>query len=433
MKNKLKNIKLLSAILTVVIILSSCEYQSVADAIYQDQTIYMPASKSGVYTIDNVSANNAPFRYEMDTINNKILIPLGIYRSGINNKGDISVDIKINNDTVSKLISAGSLTGSDNSAINILPSDKYVLPSIVQIKNSEESAVLQLAVDVPFLLANPSKRFALGVTISSNDVKASPNLNTTIVLINTNFIFPKPNFSFVIDSQDSTTAIFKNTSLFGIKYNWDFGDGSPVFTGTTPPAHKYDSLGIYNLKLTAHGVTGSVVRLDSIIHLWKNVTNIYFPNPGNPFVRSDNRAVKTGNLKDWSCTSNVQSSGGYGGFYADVIPVMDFYSSLPLANAKIYRSFDLPKGIYKAGFVNAGFKGSNDCYFIVALGDEIPNIEAIPNNTNILAKYHWNTDISISTNQINFKLKTTQRVTIGFIVNNTAKSEVKIKSVFLYR
>lgn len=98
-----------------------------------------------------MSANNAPFRYEMDTINNKILIPLGIYRSGINNKGDISVDIKINNDTVSKLISAGSLTGSDNSAINILPSDKYVLPSIVQIKNSEESAVLQLAVDVPFV------------------------------------------------------------------------------------------------------------------------------------------------------------------------------------------------------------------------------------------------------------------------------------------
>lgn len=433
MKNRFKKIKLLSSILPVVIILSSCEYQSVVDAIYPDQAIYMAASKSGVYTIDNVSTNNAPFRYEMDSKNNKILIPLGIYRSGINNKGDISVDIKINNDTVLKLISAGGLMGSDNSAINILPSDKYILPSTVQVNNVKENAVMQLVIDIPFLLANPGKRFALGITISSNEVKASPNLNTTIVLINTNFIFPKANFSFVIDSQDSTKAIFTNTSLFGIKYNWDFGDGSPVFTGITPLAHKYDSLGIYNLKLTAQGVTGSVVTLDSIVHLWKNVTNIYFPNPGNPFLRSDNRAVKTGNLKDWSYTTNVQSSGGYGGYYADIIPVMDFFSVLPLTNAKIYRSFDLPKGIYKTGFVNAGFKGGNDCYFMVALGNEIPNVEAIPNNDNILAAYHWNTDISTSSNQINFELKTSQRVTIGFLVNNTAKSEVKIKSVFLFR
>jgi PKD repeat protein len=432
MKNRLKKIKLLSAILPVVIILSSCEYQSVADAIYPDQTIYMAASKSGVYTIDNVSTDNAPFRYEMDSTNNKILIPLGIYRSGINNKGDISVDIKINNDTVLKLISAGGLIGSDNSTVDILPSDKYVLPATVQVKNGNENAVVQLVIDIPFLLANPGKRFALGITISSNNVKTSPNLNTTIVLINTNFIFPKANFSFVVDSQDSTKAIFTNTSLFGIKYKWDFGDGSPVFIGNTPPAHKYDSLGIYNLKLTVQGVTGSIVTLDSIVHLWKNVTKIYFPNPGNPFIRSDNRAVKTGNLKDWSWTANVQS-GGYGGFYADLIPVMDFFSTLPLSNAKIFRSFDLPQGIYKSGFVNAGFKGSNDCYYMVALGDSLPNVEAIPNNSNVLASYHWNTDISTSTNEIYFELKSTQRVTIGFLVNNTAKSEVKIKSVFLYR
>ena len=220
--------------------------------------------------------------------------------------------------------------------------------------------------------------------------------------------------------------------MFGVSYKWDFGDGSTVSNNFTPPAHKYDSLGIYNLKLTVLGVTGNTVVLDSIVHLWKNVTTTYFPNPGNPFYRSDNRAVKTGNLKDWSYTSNVQS-GGYGGYYADVVPVMDFFSSLALSNAKIYRTFVLPKGIYKTGFVNAGFKGTNDCYFIAALGTEIPNIETIPNNQNVLASYHWNTDILLTTNLINFELKSAQTVTIGFVVNNTAKSEVKINSVFLFR
>lgn len=428
-----RNIKLLLAFPLLAITIISCDYQSVAEANYPDQQIYMPAAISGVYTIDNISATNAPFRYIMDNDNKKIIIPLGIYRSGVNNNGNINVDIKINNDTVNNLISAGDLIGYDNTNLDTLPADKYSLPSNVLFNSGIENVNMQLVIDIPFLLANPNKRFALGITISSNDVEANPLLSTIIVLINTNFIFPKPNYSYVADSQDSTVAIFTNTSLFCVKYTWDFGDGSPVFIGVTPPAHKYDSLGIYNFKLTVQGVTGNTITLDSIVHMWQNVTKTYFPNPGNPFIRSDNRAVKTGNLKDWDCTPNVKSSNGYGGFYADLIPVMDFYSSLPLVNAKIYRSFDLPKGIYRAGFVNAGFKGTNDCYFVAALGNEIPNAESIQGNANVLSYYHWNTDILTSTNEINFELKTTQRVTIGFLVNNTAKSEIKIKSVFLFR
>ncbi|MEI6751981.1 MAG: DUF5013 domain-containing protein [Paludibacter sp.] len=430
MKRRIKNsIKYLLALPILAITFVSCQYQAIADAVYPDQGVYIPAAKSGIYTIDNVAAVNAPFRYVMDNVNNKIIVPIGVYRYGISNKGDITVNIALNNDTVNKLITAGSLLTSDL----ILPVDKYTLPTSIQLKNGVECADMQLAIDVPFLLANPGKRYVLGVTISSNDSKSNALLSTAVVVINTNFIFPKANFSYTVDPSDSTKAIFTNTSLFGVSYKWDFGDGSAVSTDKTPPAHKYDSLGIYNLKLSVLGVTGNTVVLDSIVHLWKNVTTTYFPNPGNPFYRSDNRAVKTGNLKDWSCTSNVQSSSGYGGYYADAVPVMDFFSTLALVNAKIYRTFVLPKGIYKAGFVNAGFKGTNDCYFVAALGTEIPNIETIPNNQNVLASYHWNTDILLSTNQINFELKSAQTVTIGFVVNNTAKSEVKINSVFLFR
>jgi hypothetical protein len=423
------NIKYLLSLLILTITIVSCQYQAIADADYPDQGVYIPIAKSGIYTIDNVSATNAPFRYVMDNENNKIIIPIGVYRYGISNSGTIAVNIALNNDTVTKLIAAGNLLTSDI----ILPADKYTLPTSIQFQNGVESTDMQLAIDVPFLLANPNKRYVLGVTITSNDSKTNALFNTAVVVINTNFIFPKANFSYTVDPADSTKAIFTNTSSFGVSYTWDFGDGSPISTEKTPPAHKYDSLGIYNLKLSVLGVTGNTLVLDSIVHLWKNVTTTYFPNPGNPFYRSDNRAVKTGNLTDWSCTSNVQSSGGYGGYYADAVPVMDFFSTLALVNAKIYRTFLLPKGIYKTGFVNAGFKGTNDCYFVAALGTEIPNIETIPNNQNLLASYHWNTDILLTTNEINFELKTAQTVTIGFVVNNTAKSEVKINSVFLFR
>ena len=430
MKNRIiNNIKYLLSLTLLAITIVSCQYQAIADATYPEQGVYIPAAKSGIYTIDNVAATNAPFRYVMDNVNNKIIIPIGVYRYGISNKGDITVNISLNNDTVNKLITAGSLLTTDL----VLPADKYTLPTAIQLQNGVECADMQLTLDVPFLLANPGKRFVLGVTIASNDSKSNPLLNTAVVVINTNFIFPKANFTYTVDPADSTKAIFTNTSLFGLSYKWDFGDGSAISTDITPPAHKYDSLGIYNLKLSVLGVTGNTVVLDSIVHLWKNITKTYFPNPGNPFFRSDNRAVKTGNLKDWSCTSNVQSSSGYGGYYADAIPVMDFFSTLALVNAKIYRTFVLPKGIYRTGFVNAGFKGTNDCYFVAAIGTELPNIETIPNNQNVLASYHWNTDILLSTNQINFELKSAQTVTIGFVVNNTAKSEVKINSVFLFR
>lgn len=432
MRNRLEKIKLLVAFLPALIFLYSCEYQTVADAKYPDQTIYMPIARSGIYTVNNIAAENAPFRYEVDSVNKKILIPVGIYRSGVTNKGDILVDIQLNNDTVLKLIADQSLIGTDSSGVEILPAERFSLPATVKVEDGKESVIIKLAIDMDFMLSNPDKFYALGITISSAALKANTLLNTAILLIDTKFVFPKPSFTFVVDEQDSTRVTFTNTSLFGVKYSWDFGDGSPVYTGFTPPVHDYDSLGIYNLKLTAKGVTGSVVTLDSAVHLWKNITRIYIPNPGNPFLRSDNRAVKTGNLKDWSCTPNVQP-GGFGGYYADLIPVMDFFSTLPLVNAKIYRSFDLPKGKYKAGFVNAGFRGINDCYFMYALGDQLPDAENIPDNPNVLASYRWNTDILSSTNEIYFELTSTQRVTVGFLVNNTARSEIKIRSVFLYR
>ena len=121
MKNRIKmNIKYLSSLLILAIAIVSCQYQAIADADYPEQGVYIPIAKSGIYTIDNVAVTNAPFRYVMDNVNNKIIIPIGVYRYGISNRGTIAVNIALNNDTVTNLIAAGSLLTSDI----ILPADK---------------------------------------------------------------------------------------------------------------------------------------------------------------------------------------------------------------------------------------------------------------------------------------------------------------------
>ncbi|HEY6899668.1 MAG TPA: PKD domain-containing protein [Puia sp.] len=46
------------------------------------------------------------------------------------------------------------------------------------------------------------------------------------------------------------TAVFKNTSIAGQKFYWDFGDGSPIDSSLSP-THFYPNVGVYNVKLTA--------------------------------------------------------------------------------------------------------------------------------------------------------------------------------------
>ncbi|MBS1664292.1 MAG: PKD domain-containing protein [Bacteroidetes bacterium] len=46
------------------------------------------------------------------------------------------------------------------------------------------------------------------------------------------------------------TAVFKNTSVAGQKFYWNFGDGSPIDSSLSP-SHLYTGVGIYNVTLTA--------------------------------------------------------------------------------------------------------------------------------------------------------------------------------------
>lgn len=414
--------------------ITSCSYQEITDAEYPDQLIYMPAAKSGIFLIDKVDepiGNTTPgstFRYKIESEMGRFVVPLAVYRSGIDNKGGFIVDIQVNADTIAQLQAMQEILPENTL---LLPIDKYTLVPSVVMKDGSEIATFELSIDLDFLRQNHGKVFAMGISVSSSSRKSNKSLTTTIVVVNTSFLKPVIDFVSVPDETDGKTIKFINTTLYGSGYTWDFGDGSTV-SNEKSPMHTYSNYGSYSVTLSANGLIGNNT-FTKVVKLWENITNIYFPNPGNPFLRSDNRTVKTGNLKDWSCTANVQPEG-YGGFYNDNgIGVMDFFSVQGLTNAKIYRTIELPAGSYKTGFVNAGFAGKNECYFVAALGNELPDIETIDNNVNVLAKYYWNTDILTAKNEINFELQSPQRITIGFVVTNTAKSEIKINSVFLFK
>lgn len=91
------------------------------------------------------------------------------------------------------------------------------------------------------------------VTLVVNFNNCSDTATSTIV-VNQG---PTPQFTSNAQMSCTTpfTVNFTNTSIGGVSYVWDFGDGSPTSTMTSP-SHTYTSYGNYTVTLTATGANG---------------------------------------------------------------------------------------------------------------------------------------------------------------------------------
>ena len=260
MKNIVKSrIKLLVAMIGVVMLIGSCEYQEVADTSWPDQLIYMPAAYYNNYMIDAVPAAigysptvGYPTRFLVDTVARKFNVLLGAYRSGKDNAGSFVVDIAVNTDTINQLL---AIVGSLPAGTLLLPSDQYSIPASVEMKDGMDIAKFDLSIDLDYLLANyPAQTFALAVEISSTARKTNPKLATTIIVVDTKIMQPTASFT---TTANGTTLTFNNTSLYGTKFTWTFGDGSADQVTTTAKnevvSHTYAS-GTYTASLTVVGV-----------------------------------------------------------------------------------------------------------------------------------------------------------------------------------
>jgi PKD repeat protein len=247
------SIKILTLLVVITHNFISCDYDEFKPAEYTTSKLYMPASVRGIFTIDNVPQRvewlptpGYAYDFKIDKENNKFIVPLGVYRSGIERKGDINVNIEVKNDTVNMLKSSGKIPGSTV----ILPSNQYSLPTSVTVKNGSEIAGFDLEINLGYLLSHPNEIFAIGVGISSDKLEVNQDISTTIIVIHTKLLVPTADFIYSINGK---TVTFTNESGFGMKYLWNFGDGR---SNSKNPSHTFSSSGNYIVTLTTEGVLG---------------------------------------------------------------------------------------------------------------------------------------------------------------------------------
>jgi PKD repeat protein len=285
--NKIINvsIQLLVIVLAGVATLTSCEYKMIADAEYPEQIIYMPGAVRGIFRIDDVPqptlavpTPGEPYKFTVNLTARTFDIPLAVYRSGVNNKGAFTVDVTVNTDTISSLVGSGTLVNTD-----ILTAGNYSIVPSVEMKDGEELAKFNLAIDLDYLLANyPDKIFALGVGISSTQRAVNPKYSTMIVVVHTEILKAIPDFAVSVDVTDPKILNFINSSQFGLGYSWDFGDGGS--STLKSPTHAYPSTSQRTVTLRVMGVDGN----EAVISKDVNV-----PTPGDLSIEAENMTLAT--------------------------------------------------------------------------------------------------------------------------------------------
>lgn len=426
-------------------LMSACEYKDVFDAEYPAEQVYITGTyESIIYKVDKIiEKENAPFRYKIDLENNKLIIPLAVYRSSVKSETELLVKLGIDNDTIPVLIENDAFSGDNGSIVpEILPADKYTFETEIVISKGEELGAFELQVDIPFLLENLDKRYVLGISLLDANAKINEKMNLIVVDLLAAFVEANPDFNFVMNNKKPLEVAFANTSKHCLTYEWDFDDGSPVLNDIDPLLHTFPDVGIYNVKLTSKGTRGNFVTITKVVHIWENITSQYVKNAGDPFLKEGVVTGRVDNLADWLYTQNVLSTYNstkkiyIGGYQMDNGGVMDFYANKStggaLKNAKIYQTItSLPMGSYNAGFTPYKFEGENDCYFVVTKSATLPDIESIADDPDVIGYYHWNESIEEKQYGVEFSLDMPQDVTIGFVVSNTEGSRMKIKSVSL--
>lgn len=425
-------------------ILFSCEDRGIVDTNYPEQGVFMPMSRLGIYEVNDTTGSVNPFaRYVIDSVNHKLLIPIGVYRSGVDCNGKVTVDLGVYNDTIQNLIDNKVFrmkTGDQTPAI--LPVGSYSLPSQVDVKDGADYALFNLEIDLPFIQANLGKRYALAIKITGSSKVISKTYNTAIIDFDSRFTGAMTKFSFKANKSDSKLIEFTNLTTYGLSYKWDFGNGNKS-TEKNPPPQAYSDYGTYKVSLTSTGIDGKQNTYTQNVVIWNVITSSYIMNAGDPFKRAGVvTSGRTDVIANWSYTPNILStvSGGknIGGWQGDNGGVMDFFansSTTPngLVNAKIYQTFELEAGYYQFGFIQYSLTGVNNCFAVVSLGTGLPDIVNINSDTNVLGKFNWNEASNLGDQKqgVEFRLDSKQTITVGFVVSNTVNGRVKIKGVSL--
>lgn len=178
-------------ICAAVLLMSTSCGTRVADADYPSQRLYLPAAvESTVYIVDqveistgNTPTEGSPYQFVLDISERTLTIPLSVYRAGVDNDGDVHVDIWLDGEPVYDAILAGDL-GED---VRIMPTDLCECPSRVNIEDGSSSAMFYVECMLDYLLDSPQRdRYvAFGVSIGSHDREVNSECSSVAIVIDT--------------------------------------------------------------------------------------------------------------------------------------------------------------------------------------------------------------------------------------------------------
>jgi hypothetical protein len=177
--------KFLLVLVGISLMITSCNYKEYADADYPEQRVYLTTAYDAIYDISvsvdraEVPTPGSTYRYIVEGEN--LIVPLGVYRSGVTNEGAVSVSVAAVEDAVTSAIDDGTLAADTE----LLASDKYSFSSSVVVADGKDVVTFNLTINLDYIKSVADKKYAVAIGIASSDREVNPDLSTTIVFIDT--------------------------------------------------------------------------------------------------------------------------------------------------------------------------------------------------------------------------------------------------------
>jgi hypothetical protein len=173
--NRLNSLLILCAIVTFV----SCEKDISADKIgienvYIPQSISKSTSDNNYAVPGNINYGDAK-NFKDDETSNKVLVYLGVSKSGKEDTQPFTVAISSRADTINTLITKGA-------GFVLLPTTAYTIPANVSLAAGQSTVGFNMVIDKPTLKTYAGKKVAACVTLS-NPSKYSLNDQAKKVII----------------------------------------------------------------------------------------------------------------------------------------------------------------------------------------------------------------------------------------------------------
>lgn len=154
--------------------------------IYMPQSVIRSGGTNNQYPVPT-GTDSSTWNYTIDKAKGKLNITMGASLSGPGVDA-YSVDIKVNNDTIQKLLNAKLLDPATNV---IMPSSMFTIPSILEVAQGKRSGFFTLSIDYALLKSVAYRNKFLLVSIGFSNAKTyelNAPLSSAIVVVDVNKI-----------------------------------------------------------------------------------------------------------------------------------------------------------------------------------------------------------------------------------------------------